>query len=343
MDLTGVAVPVSDRSAIGSVRRAALAACQALDLDEDDSGRAAIVATELASNVLKHGQGGWCFVAPSEFRGVPAVSMVSFDRGPGIRNPAVALADGYSTTGTPGTGLGAIRRLSLVFDLYSQPEVGVTMAARVGPLAPSGSDTTSDVGALLRAKPGQDVSGDTWSARRAGPGLLVMVADGLGHGPEAAAAARAAATAFQKSRQVKPVSLVEEIHEALLHTRGAAVAVALVDPAAGRVLYAGIGNISGRLVELDQARSLVSMNGTAGQQARSLREFEYDAPAGSLLVLHSDGLSARWSLEDYPGLAERDPALIAGVLFRDFGRDRDDAVVVAVRVRGGSPVRGGRP
>ena len=44
--------------------------------------------------------------------------------------------------------------------------------------------------------------------------------------------------------------------------------------------------------------------------------------------MHSDGLSTGTASTRYPGLAVRDPALIAGVLYRDFTRGHDDATVV---------------
>jgi anti-sigma regulatory factor (Ser/Thr protein kinase) len=343
MDVTGLALPVTDRSGVGSVRRAAVAAAGVLGLDDEASARAAIVATELATNVVKHGAGGWCFVSPGEYAGEPAVTLVASDRGQGIPDPGAALADGYSTAGSPGTGLGAIQRLSLAFDLHSRPGGGVVVAARVGRLPPVRSGARVVVGAVVRAKPGEDVSGDTWALRQSGEDFQLLVADGLGHGPQAGEAATAAAVAFRSARATTAALLVEEVHAALHGTRGAAIAVASVQPGTGRVRYAGIGNISGRLVAPGGAQGLVSMNGTAGLRARSIREFEYHAEPGALLVLHSDGLSARWNLDDYPGIHHRDPALVAALLLRDFGRERDDATAVAVRLPGLAPDGGWGP
>ena len=47
--------------------------------------------------------------------------------------------------------------------------------------------------------------------------------------------------------------------------------------------------------------------------------------------MHSDGISARWSLDDYPGLVRRHPGVVAGLLYRDFQRESDDATVIVVR------------
>lgn len=335
MEVSASAVRVDDRSAIGEVRRAAVAAAKHLGLEEQEAGRAGIVATELAGNILKHGGGGWCFVAPSDLDGRPCVLIVAADRGGGIADPGLVMTDGYSTAGTPGTGLGAVRRLSLSFDLYSRADEGVVIAARVGhrPALENGRvQAAVETGAVVIPKEGETVSGDAWAVRRSATGIQLIVADGLGHGPDAAFAAATAVAAFRAAPLTDAADIASRVHAALRRTRGAAIAIAVLEPAASLVRFAGIGNIAGRLVAAGSTQSLVSMNGTAGSVARSVKEFEYAAPAGALLVLHSDGLTGRWSLDDYPGLTVRDPALIAGVLFRDHARGRDDTAVVVARL-----------
>ena len=76
---------------------------------------------------------------------------------------------------------------------------------------------------------------------------------------------------------------------------------------------------------------MVSHNGTVGHVTRKVQEFVYPWLPGALVIMHSDGLGTQWSLERYPGLALRDPALIAGVLYRDFQRGRDDVTVLVAR------------
>jgi hypothetical protein len=109
------------------------------------------------------------------------------------------------------------------------------------------------------------------------------------------------------------------------------VAVARIDEAARTVRYVGVGNICGVLVTAAGARHMVSHNGTAGHIAPRIREFTYDFTGNPLVILHSDGLTGRWDLAAYPGLASQHPSLIAGVLLRDHRRARDDASVVAMR------------
>src|SRR5262249_53422954 len=113
----------------------------------------------------------------------------------------------------------------------------------------------------------------------------------------------------------------------------AAVAVAAVDAKAARIEFGGIGNISACVVSDAVSRSMVSHNGTAGVSARKIGTFTYDWPLNGLALIHSDGLSSHWRLDRFPGLARRHPSLIAGVLYRDFSRGRDDVTVLVCRRR----------
>jgi hypothetical protein len=124
--------------------------------------------------------------------------------------------------------------------------------------------------------------------------------------------------------------LVEAIHRALAPTRGAALAVARIDIAARVVRFVGVGNIGAVLASGGEVRRLASNNGTAGHIAPRIREFTYPFSSKPLVILHSDGLSARWEIDAYPGL-ESHPSLVVGVIFRDHRRGRDDATVVAMR------------
>ena len=97
--------------------------------------------------------------------------------------------------------------------------------------------------------------------------------------------------------------------------------------------FAGIGNIGGAVSLPGRQKNVVSLGGTMGHVVPKLREFAYEWPPEALLILHSDGLGTKWSIDDYRGLAGRDPTLVAGVLYRDHARGRDDVTVVVVRRR----------
>ena len=108
--------------------------------------------------------------------------------------------------------------------------------------------------------------------------------------------------------------------------------IAACDPAR----YAGLGNISAILTLASGGRqNMVSHNGTAGHSAARIHEFQYPFPRDAVLVMHSDGLATHWDLAAYPGLRTRHPSLIAGVLYRDHSRRRDDVTIVVVKERPG--------
>jgi anti-sigma regulatory factor (Ser/Thr protein kinase) len=337
MEVTGgFALPVTDPSGAGEVRRRVSALAQGLGFDETDAGRAALAATEAATNLAKHARGGGVIIVRPCGRG-PArgVELLAVDHGPGIRSVDDSLRDGYSTAGSPGTGLGALSRMSDEFDVFSTEGAGTVLLSRVWAADPGPADVSVSVGGVSVAKPGEQVCGDAWSSSHAAERCRLVCADGLGHGPDAAAAAQAATRLFDEHPDDELERLLERMHAALRPTRGAAVSVAEMDLADRVVRYAGVGNISATLWSPEGSRSLVSHNGIVGHEMRKVQRFELPLLPGGVLVMHSDGVSARWNVEKYAGLALRDPAVIAAVLYRDHVRGRDDATVVVAR-----PVRG---
>ena len=194
-----------------------------------------------------------------------------------------------------------------------------------------GSRWELETGAVCKAAPGEDVSGDAWKALYQPDGGLIVIVDGLGHGAAAAEAAQKAVRTFDASSHISPASIVSAMNGALRSTRGAAVAVARIDFTAGTMAFAGIGNISGTLIDGEVTRKTVSHNGIVGHAVRSVQEFVYPCSRNTLIVLHSDGLATNWHLQAYPGLAEKHPGIVAAILYRDFTRGRDDVTVVVAR------------
>jgi anti-sigma regulatory factor (Ser/Thr protein kinase) len=324
-------IRVADESASGEVRRIALSLARDLGFSEADVGRVGIVATEAATNLVKHSGDGEIHLRVLRNEAAAGVGLLALDRGPGMDDVSSAMRDGFSSAGSPGTGLGAIRRLSDGFDAYSRPGQGTALVATVWPATGSPSPPAWQIGGVNVPYPGETVSGDAWAVSEAFGRSYVLLSDGLGHGTSAAEASAVAGKVFRGSASRSPADALERIHGALRPTRGAAVAVAEVDPGSSVVRFAGIGNISATIITDGATRSLVSHHGTAGHVARRIEEFTYPWSRESLLVLHSDGLTSRWTFERYPGIAFRDPTIIAGILYRDFRRSRDDASVVVVR------------
>jgi anti-sigma regulatory factor (Ser/Thr protein kinase) len=330
---------VADVSSIGEARRAAMRLAVEAQLSETDAGRASIVATELATNLTRHAgsSGGAMLMAVDKSADANAVEITSIDTGPGMSDIARCFEDGFSTAGTPGNGMGAVRRLSDELDLFSASS-GTVIWARIvageGPTARAKArpQTLPRSSGLSVPIAGESVCGDNWQLHRAENGQIsMMIADGLGHGPLAAEASEAACRLFESRPLAEPVGTIEAMHGAIGGTRGAAVAIARIDPAAGKLVYAGVGNIAGTLLAPDgSSRGLFSHNGTVGHRMRKVQGFEYPWSPASLIVMHSDGLQTRWSFDNYPGLARRHPGVIGGVLYRDFRRGRDDVSVLVV-------------
>jgi anti-sigma regulatory factor (Ser/Thr protein kinase) len=339
MNVTG-AIAVTEASQVAEGRRLALWLGSTLDFSEERSGGAALLASELGSNLHKHARSGELLfrrlrTAEGDADGM---EILALDKGPGIPDMALSRRDGYSTSGTLGHGLGAIGRQADQFEIYTQP-TGTVVAARLWRKAPDprASHGPYEVGAVHVAKNGEDVCGDDWAWRMRDARLSIFVADGLGHGLSAHDAAAAATRAFAAGHERRPGQLVEDVHAALRPTRGAAVASLSVDLERRTAAYAGLGNIGGVVLHPTGARqSLVSHNGTAGHTAARIQEFNYPIPSGAIVVLFSDGLASHWDLKAYPGLQQRSASVIAGVLYRDFSRRRDDVTVVVARER--SPV-----
>jgi anti-sigma regulatory factor (Ser/Thr protein kinase) len=329
---------VEDPSHVGEYRRAAQRLAEAFDFDETLVGRVGIVASELTNNLVKHAGRGEMLLQAITMGDEVSIEMVSIDRGPGMQVEK-CLRDGYSTAGTAGTGLGAISRLSSVFDVYSVEGQGTVAVARIARQKTTRrADNPTDAwdagfGAISVAVAGEIECGDSWRVARAEDSFVMMVVDGLGHGPLAASAARKASEVFAQHAFDPPAEIMQSMHNALAGSRGAAGACAAVDREKAEINYSGVGNIAGSVIAGERSKGMVSHNGILGVHLLRKQQFNYEYAANCHIVMHSDGLSARWALQSYPGLWSRHAAVIAGVLYRDHARSRDDATVLVVGTR----------
>ncbi|WP_395746961.1 SpoIIE family protein phosphatase [Prosthecobacter sp.] len=327
---------VVERSQAGDARRQAVTWAERHGCSKELQGQLALVITELAGNLVLHTLHGGCLVLRlADGRGAEAVEVLSLDKGPGNANFGACMQDGYSTAGTAGIGLGVVRRASEFFEVHSQPGIGTALFCIVT-CKPVMEKAGRLFGLVNVAVKGEEQCGDASSLLDLGNGRVrLMLTDGLGHGPLAAEASQAALSVFAAEPQMGLGSLLEKIHDALKATRGAAVAVAEVDAAKGRLSYAGVGNIAGYIVQPGSLESthLVSMNGTLGAVRSRIQEFSYPWSDDALLVMTSDGIKNHWRLDRYAGVSNRHPSLIAGILFRDHARTTDDATVATLRFK----------
>jgi anti-sigma regulatory factor (Ser/Thr protein kinase) len=327
--LPQVRVSITERSEVGAARRAAVELSEAHGFDDTQAGKVGLCVTEAATNIVKHAGNGQIVVRILERAGIHGVEMLALDRGPGIADLKASLRDGVSTAGSPGNGLGALARLSENFEVYAP--MGRGSALRLEVWARLVPPAEFDLGVICLPKSGESISGDAWGVESAKDCHTLLVADGLGHGPDAARASHAAVRVLRNRPDDDPALVIESCHKALGATRGAAVAVGRIAPATEQGSFAGVGNIACLVLSGPARRQLISHNGTVGHNLRRVQQFEFGFPRGSLLICHSDGLATHWNLGEYPGLASRHPGLIAGVLYRDHERGRDDVTVVVAR------------
>lgn len=332
-------IEVTEASQAAEARRCAVAMAQDLEMGENRCGAVAVAATEMATNLIKHAGRGHILVQRLDRSERPGLRMIAVDKGPGVADVSRALADGYSTAGSMGSGLGAIRRLSDSFDLYSVPGSGTVVVADFwhqdqktrNELVPV-SQFPLQVGIVSEPIGGEDVCGDGWALRLSSKHTIFMVVDGLGHGVFAAEAAREAERVLASAKSDSLTDIITDSHAALRKTRGAALALAMIEPERGLLSFCGVGNISASIVSAGSSRSMASHNGIVGQNMERLQEFTSPWNSDSILVMHSDGLMSRWDLEGYPGIWNRHPSLIAAILHRDFSRGRDDVTVLVAKI-----------
>ena len=326
---------VTESSQVAEVRRVATEMARAEKMTVAETGRLALVATEMSSNLVKYGKAGTVTLTRYLDSGQHGVQLIGVDAGPGFADFSASARDGNSTAGSLGIGLGVIQRSSTFFDVYSVRDQGTVMLARVARGAPrktEGEPQAFQSAARSIPKKGQTECGDAWAVRDFGARQLICIVDGLGHGPLAAVASQRALSVFGAARpDAAPTDIVMQAHKQLKETRGAVMAVLALDTAAGTADYCGVGNITAAIFQGIETQHLLSAEGTVGYQLRQVRNREEQWGAQFVAVLSTDGLSGRWALPKYPGLLSRHPSLIASVLFRDHAVDTDDATIVVAR------------
>ena len=233
-------VRIDHASAVYAATRAARETGRAAGLPDVLTERAAVVTSELAGNLDKHAVNG-SVVVQRATTGL-GIDVLAADDGPGMTDLEHWLLDGNTTTATLGTGLGAVKRMATVFRIRSAPGSGTIAAARVlAPGTPAGRAAAMAHFCLPRE--GESVCGDAVAIAETSGSQTAVVADGLGHGPDAAEAADVALSVFAQNPDRPLAHQIASMHRALRATRGAAIALARITPR--RLEFCGIGNVIG--------------------------------------------------------------------------------------------------
>ncbi|MGH7237792.1 MAG: ATP-binding protein [Candidatus Saccharimonadales bacterium] len=294
-----------------------------------------LIAAEMMSNLFKYGDDGEILVGLFDNGGSPYIELIAIDNGPGMVNPAKMMLDGVSTTNTMGHGLGSMKRLSDVFELYSHPGWGTIVLSRVYNDA---ADLKKKPKIIIRpvvvAKPGETFSGDGMIFKQTDKYFKIMLADGLGHGPEANKALNEAAIAFKVFPDYSPTETLRFIHNAIKKTRGVVANVVGYDFESKMWTSAGIGNIAARLAGPAAFRSHMSYNGIVGHNIpNSMNDQQYPADQFNQIILCSDGIKTRWELTKYPLIYKYDSTVLVAAVYKDHARRNDDMSVIVAKIR----------
>jgi anti-sigma regulatory factor (Ser/Thr protein kinase) len=343
---------IKDEAQVGTVRRAVHRHASVMGFGEEQLSELDIVVQEMGTNAARYATDGGCLHWTTALGDEPGLELLYLDKGPGIHDLERALRDGVSSGGSLGTGFGAMRRLLDEFDAYSTVKgttrrltsarrltCGTAILGRKW-VAPAGSESAHTrarrqqaqrVGVVSRPRPGEQANGDAYFVARHDGATLLAVVDGLGHGGGAQEAAQAATDVLGQWRGEPLAELILGVHDALRATRGAVMGAVVVDPERASFHYAGVGNVEVRVFGSDDPARPIPTNGTLGARLSNVRVWPHRWREGTTLVLASDGISATWDIATYPGLLNKSPQLLAGVLLRDFNRNSDDATVLVYR------------
>ena len=191
-------------------------------------------------------------------------------------------------------------------------------------------------GVASRALPAETETGDMLLLKPVAGGLLLSVVDGLGHGPEAAAAARTAIATLEEHAEEPLPMLVHRCHRALIRTRGVTMTLAMLEPLEGRLTWLGVGDVEGMLFRSRDpttgflrapCRRAMLLSGVVGYRLPSLCSDTLDLRVGDLLIFTTDGIGARFTEDVATG---SHPQQIADRILEQHFKGSDDALVLVL-------------
>jgi len=303
----------------------------------------ALAVSELASNIIKHAKEGSIMLLPLSDDGHIGMQIESHDKGPGIENVEQAVADGFSTVGSLGFGLGTVNRLMDEFTITSRrvnPNRGTHILCKRFVRTDSGGVSCSplEFGVATRAHPRMNVNGDSFVIKQWGTSALVGVIDGVGHGQYALRAAQAARQYIETHYDQPLSSIFLGVGRTCRATRGVVMSLARFDWTADqssiKLTFSGIGNVEMHVapkpepMKFHVRRGILGVNVTANPIVT-----EHPWKPEYVMVLHSDGIPAHWKWTDFPELTNASAEVAAQRLLQHLARVDDDATVIVVRGR----------
>lgn len=303
-----------------------------------------IAVKEMTSNLIVHNT-----IDPSlsiykvSQKGKSGIALVASDHGPGIASISNALADNSSTAGSMGCGLGAVRRLMDEFEISSrvleQPKGKLQSYSAGGTIVVATKWCSNNIdnssafewGGISRPIAGHTANGDGFYLKETDQEIFIVIVDGLGHGVEAEDASQTVFSFIKENLAIPFEKLLPMLHEALRGSRGAAMMSIRLNKSKRTMQYAGIGNIEAAIIPRQKSAPL-SRPGVLGSGVLpSLFIKTIPWPEHAMLILHTDGISRRWSDDPNIKALGHNPLLLSHFLLRDYGRHTDDATVLILR------------
>lgn len=337
---------IDNEADVGVCRRKSVSIAGQMGFDDVKTGEVAILVSELVTNVLKHGggKGKIMIFRLKDKNEKTALEIWCCDNGNGIPDPDRALSDGFTEKKTLGIGLGTIRRFSDVFELnpkkddlqasgHSEMQTAYRHCLRIVKWIPQkqwiGTNKNITFGASSRCIPGETLNGDTYVISHLSQSkTIAAVIDGLGHGKEAHIASNIIKEQLLLKSDLPLVELVKYIHQSARGTRGAVIAIVLIDTTNSKVTFTGVGNIEGFIRSESGKKGLISFGGILGHNIRTPQIYEFPFLKGDSLCLYSDGLNSRWNINDINW--NEHPQKTAEFLINNYSRINDDATVLII-------------
>ncbi|AEV99334.1 serine/threonine protein kinase [Niastella koreensis] len=335
VDNAHVLFKANDRSYFAILKKEIRALAHTLNFNERQIGEIDIIVAEMASNLVKHAGGGQILARLVRHNDNEGIELISIDNGAGINDVNKMVRDGESTGNTLGLGLGAMQRLSDTFQIYSVKSWGTIILCRkyVNGLTLHLKPPFAEIRSVVVPKPGETKCGDSFFHIENKNHIKLFLADGLGHGAEAARAVQEAGIAFANCQELDPPDILRYINLNVRKTRGLVGTVAIYDIAKKTWNLCGVGNISTKISGPTMSKNYMSYNGIIGLNLpRVMNSHQIVHEKGQYLIMCSDGLRSRWETLKYTGILRYDLTILAASLNKDFTRTTDDSSVAICKI-----------
>ena len=332
---THLVLRADDRSYFAILKKEIHSLATSAGFSEGRVGEIDIVVAEMASNLVKHAGGGQILVKLVEDQHRQGIEILSIDNGQGMNDITRMVSDGISTKNTLGHGLGAMKRLADVFQVFSLKDWGTIILVRMfnEELPFFRKPAVAEVKAIVLPKPGEEKCGDGYKAIISKEFVKIFLGDGLGHGKEAAEAVEKAMESFESCPESDPVEIIRFISNEVRKTRGLVGTVAIFDLRRKAWKICGVGNIATRIISINSSKNYMTYNGIIGSNLpRTMNTQEMQHEKGHCLVMCSDGLKSRWDMIKYPSIIRYDLSILSAALWKDFARHTDDMSVLTCKI-----------